>query len=287
MELGTSEDSRMVFSIKRTPMVFNIEPTISNIQIRVSNIPQFSSISIIPTMTNHMTAHQNLKTNPASHTKKFLSWDCGGTGDLKFMQAMKGLIQLHKPSIVVLIDPKACGANAYGIIKEIGFSAGPTGLTYGIWVLWQEEDVDVEVTSSAPYQINASVQVFPEACNNPSMGCPMEYMTILSHFLNLPAQVSFILQRNLFTHQPQNGFFWVRRVRQNRFSFRLKSTGFCASIRPHILKVYIEGGKLLETPGAIYTKSLVGRVWKVLEMPRDVHTSLHYGGRQWEESKAF
>ncbi|KAL6343052.1 hypothetical protein AAG906_017864 [Vitis piasezkii] len=39
------------------------------------------------------------------------------------------------------------------------------------------------------------------------------------------------------------------------------------------------GGKLLETPGAIYTKPLVGRVWKVLEMPRDVHTSLHYGGR--------
>ncbi|RVW26370.1 hypothetical protein CK203_116919 [Vitis vinifera] len=42
---------------------------------------------------------------------------------------------------------------------------------------------------------------------------------------------------------------------------------------------YIGGGKLLETPGAIYTKPLVGRVWKVLEMPRDVHTSLHYGGR--------
>ena len=98
-----------------------------------------------------MTAHQNLKTNPASHTKKLLSWDCGGAGDLKFMQAMKGLIQLHKPSIVVLIDPKACGTNAYGIIKEIGFSADPVGLTYGIWVFWQEEDVDVEVASSAPY----------------------------------------------------------------------------------------------------------------------------------------
>ncbi|RVW34311.1 hypothetical protein CK203_097829 [Vitis vinifera] len=41
----------------------------------------------------------------------------------------------------------------------------------------------------------------------------------------------------------------------------------------------VRGGKLLETPGAIYTKPLVGRVWKVLEMPRDVHTSLHYGGR--------
>ncbi|RVW58514.1 hypothetical protein CK203_110371 [Vitis vinifera] len=37
--------------------------------------------------------------------------------------------------------------------------------------------------------------------------------------------------------------------------------------------------KLLETPRAIYTKPLVGRVWKVLEMSRKVHTSLHYGGR--------
>ena len=46
---------------------------------------------------------------------------------------------------------------------------------------------------------------------------------------------------------------------------------------PH--RGYIEGKKLLETPRTIYTKPLVGRVWKVLEMPKDVHTSLHYGGR--------
>ncbi|RVW34991.1 hypothetical protein CK203_092522 [Vitis vinifera] len=31
--------------------------------------------------------------------------------------------------------------------------------------------------------------------------------------------------------------------------------------------------------GAIYTKTLVGRAWKVLEMSREVYTSLHYGGR--------
>ena len=30
--------------------------------------------------------------------------------------------------------------------------------------------------------------------------------------------------------------------------------------------------KLLETPR-------VGRVWKVLEKPREIHTILHYGGR--------
>ncbi|RVW89399.1 Oxysterol-binding protein-related protein 3C [Vitis vinifera] len=44
----------------------------------------------------------------------------------------------------------------------------------------------------------------------------------------------------------------------------------------HILHGEETCRKLLETPGAIYTKPLEGRVWKVLEMPRDVHTSLHY-----------
>ncbi|RVW85020.1 hypothetical protein CK203_037592 [Vitis vinifera] len=50
---------------------------------------------------------------------------------------------------------------------------------------------------------------------------------------------------------------------------------------------YIGGGKFLETLGAIYTKSLVGRVWKVLEMPKDVHTSLHYGGKHERSPRLF
>ena len=54
---------------------------------------------------------------------------------------------------------------------------------------------------------------------------------------------------------------------------------------PH--RCYIEGRKLLETLGAIYTKALVGRVWKVLKMPRDVHTSLHYGGRHERNPRLF
>ena len=52
-----------------------------------------------------------------------------------------------------------------------------------------------------------------------------------------------------------------------------------------LLMGYIEGKKLLETPGAIYTKPLVGRVWKVLDMLRDVHIYLHYGGRHEKSSR--
>ena len=50
---------------------------------------------------------------------------------------------------------------------------------------------------------------------------------------------------------------------------------------------YIEGRKLLETLRAIYTKPLVGRVWKVLEMPKDIHTFVHYGGRHERSPRLF
>ena len=49
---------------------------------------------------------------------------------------------------------------------------------------------------------------------------------------------------------------------------------------------YVEPKKFLETPRAIYTKPLAERVWKVLEMPKDVHTSLHYCGMH-ERSPRF
>ena len=42
---------------------------------------------------------------------------------------------------------------------------------------------------------------------------------------------------------------------------------------------FFGGGKLMETSEANYTKPLVGRVWKLIKKPRDVCTSLHYGGR--------
>ena len=54
---------------------------------------------------------------------------------------------------------------------------------------------------------------------------------------------------------------------------------------PH--RGYIEGRKLLETLGAIYTKPLVRRVWKVLETLRDVHTSLHYDRRHERSPRLF
>ncbi|RVW91983.1 Retrovirus-related Pol polyprotein from transposon TNT 1-94 [Vitis vinifera] len=67
----------------------------------------------------------------------------------------------------------------------------------------------------------------------------------------------------------------------NQLNSKISTSHLDTSLLSEVTNKLSEGeGKLLETPGAIYTKLLVGRVWKVLEMPRDVHTSLHYVSRQ-------
>ena len=49
-------------------------------------------------------------------------------------------------------------------------------------------------------------------------------------------------------------------------------------IQMSLLMALKRARKLLETPR-------VGRVWKVLEMPRKVHRTLHYGGRHERSPK--
>lgn len=170
-------------STESSPTVFSIDSAISDIEISVSISPlptgkaNHHSISFSPSKTNHNMhplpkgqagTYQNVsKAIPEPHPKKLLCWNCRGAGELKFMRAIKDLIKLHEPSIVVLLEPKISGGDADQVIKEIGFSGqyhiDPEGFAHGIWILWQTEDVRAEVTSSTPHQIHLSVQVLSEA----------------------------------------------------------------------------------------------------------------------------
>lgn len=172
-------------STESSPTVFSIDSTISDIEIGMSISPlstgnaNLHSISFTPSQTNHNMhpppkglegKHQSIsKATPESLPRKLLSWNCRGAGDFKFMQAVKDLVQLHKPSIVVLLEPKISGGDADKVIKKIGFSGrysvDPEGFAHGIWILWCTEDVHVEVTSSARNQIHFSVEVLSEAFN--------------------------------------------------------------------------------------------------------------------------
>ena len=186
-------------STESSPTVFSIESAISDIEIGVSISPlptgkaNQHSISFTPSQTNHnmhpflkgqAEKYQSIsKAIPESLPKKLLCWNCRGAGDLKFMRAIKDLIQQHNPSILVLLEPKISGGDAEKVIKEIGLSGQycihPEGFAHGIWILWLTEDVHIEVTSSSPHQIHFSVQVLSEAFN--SMLCDVGSET---HSLN-------------------------------------------------------------------------------------------------------
>ncbi|RVX00339.1 hypothetical protein CK203_024657 [Vitis vinifera] len=142
MELS-SENHPNDFSIQRTPRVFRTEPNTPNFGIRVN----FSR-----------TAHQ--------HKIRFIQPE---TSNLNFVPAMKELIQMHKPSIILLLEPRIFGADANQVIKDIGFSGShllvPDGLAHGIWILWKGEDVHVEVSSSTSAQVHIAVEVIAKAQN--------------------------------------------------------------------------------------------------------------------------
>ena len=169
MELS-SENHPNDFSIQRTPRVFRTEPNTPNFGIRVnfSRTAHQHKIRFIQPETSS-TMHHTWATIPASYPKKVLVWNHAEAGNLNFVPAMKELIQMHKPSIILLLEPRIFGADANQVIKDIGFSGShllvPDGLAHGIWILWKGEDVHVEVSSSTSAQVHIAVEVIAKAQN--------------------------------------------------------------------------------------------------------------------------
>lgn len=169
MELS-SENHPNDFCIQRTPRVFRTEPNTPNFGIRVnfSRTAHQHKIRFIQPETSS-TMHHTWATIPASYPKKVLVWNHAEAGNLNFVPAMKELIQMHKPSIILLLEPRISGADANQVIKDIGFSGShllvPDGLAHGISILWKEEDVHVEVSSSTSAQVHIAVEVIPKAQN--------------------------------------------------------------------------------------------------------------------------
>ena len=169
MELS-SENHPNDFSIQRTPRVFRTEPNTPNFGIRVnfSRTAHQHKIRFIQPETSS-TMHHTWATIPASYPKKVLVWNHAEAGNLNFVPAMKELIQMHKPSIILLLEPRIFGADANQVIKDIGFSGShllvPDGLAHGIWILWKGEDVHVEVSSSTSAHVHIAVEVIAKAQN--------------------------------------------------------------------------------------------------------------------------
>ncbi|XP_019186593.1 PREDICTED: uncharacterized protein LOC109181296 [Ipomoea nil] len=77
-----------------------------------------------------------------------------GVGGNAFLRALKNLLNIYRPSILSVFEPKVSGAQANEICKKLGFSdwirVEAVGFSGGIWVFWRDP---VEENNQPPWLI--------------------------------------------------------------------------------------------------------------------------------------
>ena len=87
-----------------------------------------------------------------SENFNILVWNVQGAGNRHFMHILREHIRTHNPSIMALVETRISGTRAQVICNKTGFRkwfrVEAQGFQGGIWVFWQEEEIDLEVINS-------------------------------------------------------------------------------------------------------------------------------------------
>ena len=150
------------FNTEIRPTRYTIKPEVKTLHIGASRNGERRSF--LPTLKNpHETVSQ-------SHLQKLLCWKYNRVDNVTLIQTMKYLRQHENPSIVLLFEVRSSGNDVVQAIEEIGFSGSyridPQGILDGVWLLWNKEDVTIEVNSSISHQIDATVVHFLSHLSN-------------------------------------------------------------------------------------------------------------------------
>ncbi|KAI7989599.1 hypothetical protein LOK49_LG13G01930 [Camellia lanceoleosa] len=87
--------------------------------------------------------------------------NCGGAGNKKFKRTLRELVQIHKPELVVLMEPKVEFKDMGMFFNCMGFTASahvnPIGRSGCIWMIWNPNVVNVRVVEACSQQITATI----------------------------------------------------------------------------------------------------------------------------------
>ncbi|BFG25073.1 hypothetical protein CerSpe_113470 [Prunus speciosa] len=90
-----------------------------------------------------------------------LCWNARGAACTKFRYTMMKLIHVHRVDILFVCEPRIGGAKALDVVKSLGFSCfevvDPIGYSGGLWLLWDDNKVSVEVIGTIDQTISTSI----------------------------------------------------------------------------------------------------------------------------------
>ncbi|GKV26879.1 hypothetical protein SLEP1_g36097 [Rubroshorea leprosula] len=91
-----------------------------------------------------------------------LSWNCRGAAKMEFNRRMRNLKNQHSPSIMLILETKLSGQDARKAVAECGYPCSHVvdsdGKAGGLWLLWDDNEVCVDVVTSTFQAIHAIVQ---------------------------------------------------------------------------------------------------------------------------------
>lgn len=89
-------------------------------------------------------------------------WNVRGAGKRSFAQSVRDLIQLHKVKLFVILEPRISGERMFRIIQNIGFSkyfiVEAEGFAGGLWMLWNDDELSVQVLECSHYTITSYIE---------------------------------------------------------------------------------------------------------------------------------
>ncbi|OMO88421.1 Endonuclease/exonuclease/phosphatase [Corchorus capsularis] len=93
---------------------------------------------------------------------KILLWNVRGAGSGEFLRIIKDLIRQHRPSIVGIMETRIGQEKAEKVVKKIGMPrchiVEGLGFAGGIWLLWDDKEVDVQIDDSMFQAVTISVK---------------------------------------------------------------------------------------------------------------------------------
>ncbi|GLU11862.1 hypothetical protein SLE2022_285820 [Rubroshorea leprosula] len=99
---------------------------------------------------------------------KIISWNCRGVAKHNFHSSAMDLKRTHNPAIMLVVETKLSGEDARSQAASLGFAksfvVNSNGLAGGLWLLWDDAAVVVDIVSYSDQAIHAIIKV----CNNPS-----------------------------------------------------------------------------------------------------------------------
>ncbi|GLT73561.1 hypothetical protein SLA2020_454110 [Shorea laevis] len=98
---------------------------------------------------------------------KIISWNCRGALKAGFRKSVMDLKRIHNPAMLLILETKIAGQNARDVADSLGFQksciVNSDGLAGGLWLLWDDARLSVDILSTSNQAIHAVIQV----SNNP------------------------------------------------------------------------------------------------------------------------